>query len=128
MVSNVKSIDVLISLADEKCVILPGRSIAFLKADSTPLACATVESAEEYLTASATFRNAALGHVIFRQQAAAPTAALTRVTSDLYSDGSHANPLEYEWRVVEGAGCSTVRTAYNPNGLSGGCNSNDHDR
>nr|KAG5698761.1 hypothetical protein BaRGS_032180 [Batillaria attramentaria] len=63
-----------------------GRSIALLDSSSAVVACATVESAQEYATATAVFRSKVLGHVTFRQVKTLP-AALTQVASDLYFDG-----------------------------------------
>ena len=100
--------------------MLPGRSIALLKADESPVACATVESAADYVTARATFRQGVLGHVVFRQLASSAT-ALTRVAADLYSDGSQSSPrAAVEWRVVEGQGCSSVGAAFTPVAVAAG--------
>ena len=104
-----------------------GRSIALLKTDKTPFACATIESSADYVTASATFRQGVLGHVLFRQLESSAT-ALTRVTADLYFDGSESAAKDVEWRVVEGEGCSSVGTAYAPVAVTGTCSNTSQAR
>lgn len=104
---------------------IEGRSIAFLNTSGSPVACATVENSGDYVTARATFRKTVLGHITFRQHKVS-TSSLTRLTVDLYSDGSESSARNLEWRIVEGGECTTAGTVYNPGSVTGVCNSNNH--
>ncbi|KAL8560267.1 hypothetical protein ACOMHN_005998 [Nucella lapillus] len=101
---------------------IEGRSIVFLNTGGTPIACANVESTGDYVTARATFRKTVLGDVIFRQQ----ISSLTRVTVDLYSDGTESTVRDLEWRVVDGGGCEAAGTPYNPASVTVACSSSNH--
>lgn len=84
-----------------------------LNSSRLPVACATVENTGTYVTARAIFRSNVLGVVVFRQVAGAmPSAAVTRVISDLYFDNSVMGTQSLDWRIVESSGdCSTVSLA-----------------
>lgn len=104
-----------------------GRSLALLDASSNVVACATVESTQEYVTARAVFQKNVLGHVTFRQSKSGAV-ALTQVTSDLYFDGSQTTGRNVSWRVMATGtnDCTSVGAAYNPTTPSGPCSTTQH--